>query len=79
MAQPEIAPGDIEMDQLGGYMPVDDFDGHELNPPQYNDQKSPSEHSSNKEQQGIFNPVAADLYTFPMGNGLGLGNGLLYN
>ena len=31
LAQPEIAPGDIEMDQLGGYMPPDDFNGNEMN------------------------------------------------
>jgi hypothetical protein len=64
-------------------MPVDDFNVNELNPPQYNDQKCPSEHSSNKDQQGIFNQNA-DLFPFTMGSGLGLGlggysNNLLYN
>ena len=49
LAQPEIAPGDIEMDNLG-YMQVEDFNNNELNPPQFNDQKCPSEHSSNKDQ-----------------------------
>ena len=36
LAQPEIAPGDIEMDNLG-YMQVEDFNNNELNPPQFND------------------------------------------
>jgi len=31
MAQPEIAPGDIEMDQLGAYTPVEDFNENEIN------------------------------------------------
>jgi hypothetical protein len=36
LAQPEIAPGDIEMDNIG-YMQVEDFNNNELNPPQFND------------------------------------------
>jgi hypothetical protein len=48
-----------------------------LNQPQFNDQKCPSEHSSNKDQQEIFN---ADLYNpFAMNLGLGGGSNLLYN
>jgi len=31
LVQPEIAPGDIEMDNLG-YMQVEDYNNNELNP-----------------------------------------------
>jgi hypothetical protein len=32
LAQPEIAPGDIEMDNLG-YMQVEDYNNNETTPP----------------------------------------------
>lgn len=80
LAHPEIAPVDIEMEQLG-YIPVDDFIRGDSNPPQLNhyiDQPCQSEHSSNKEQPNIFNPNP-DMFQFTHGGGLGNSNGLVFN